>query len=319
MVSKRKLMCRRSWGRECYPPYVARRTSRDALYPVEWHLSCSTGLSNIFIIVQSQHIAGPAIITVVLQAACYETDPVSQPATCHLTPNEVSRVLSWDFGETGLRPEMTFRLMFYFSGSFWLSKINIRCWVTIFFYMIWISLGQETCHTFSWKDSFGACPPVCETIEEKTVYAPPEGLWSVSLSAGSTGSITFSSPRMVHEQVMQNSVFPNSAFGWWAELSSAPEAGRQVTWMAQELSRGKVSPCLEACYRMVSGFTGEEGSPICLGSAHACKVALPQICIHLTWMCGNDCRRAMWSQNSTLSAHAIVSSGSTCPCSLVLL
>lgn len=76
------------------------------------------GLSNIFIIGQSQHIASPAIITVVLQAASYETNPVSQPAMCHLTPNEVSHVLSWDFGEMGLTLEITFRVIFFFSGSF---------------------------------------------------------------------------------------------------------------------------------------------------------------------------------------------------------
>lgn len=65
----------------------------------------------MFVIGQSQHVAGPAIITIVLQAACCETDPGSQPARCHLAPNKVSHVLPWGFGETGLR---NFKVIFFF-------------------------------------------------------------------------------------------------------------------------------------------------------------------------------------------------------------
>lgn len=154
----------------------------------------------------------------------------------------------------------------YFQGYFlFLGLIltiwdqRVRDWMLGYYIcnMIWASLGQETCKV---------C--ICHgraqlgfSIEEKAVYAHLEGLWSVSLSTGSTGLITFSSPYMVCEPAMQNSVFPNSAFSWRAELSPAPEVGWQVTWMAQELSRGKVSPSLEARYHTVSGFTGEEGGP----------------------------------------------------------
>lgn len=65
----------------------------------------------MFVIGQSQHVAGPAIITIVLQAACCETDSGSQPARCHLAPNKVSLVLTWGFGETGLR---NFKVIFFF-------------------------------------------------------------------------------------------------------------------------------------------------------------------------------------------------------------
>lgn len=98
----------------------------------------------MFITGQSQHVAGPAIITVVLQAACCETDPGSQPAGCHLAPNKVSHVLPWDFQETGLRN--------YFQGDFLFLRLILAVWAQYqmlgyyVFNMIWIPLGQESCN-----------------------------------------------------------------------------------------------------------------------------------------------------------------------------
>lgn len=98
----------------------------------------------MFIIGQSQHVAGPAIITVVLQAACCETDPGTQPARCHLAPNKVFHVLPWDFWETGLRS--------YFQGDFLFLRLILAVWAQYqmlgkyVFNMIWIPLGQETCN-----------------------------------------------------------------------------------------------------------------------------------------------------------------------------
>lgn len=88
-------------------------------------------------------------------------------------------------------------------------------------------LGQEACNVCICRGraQLRLAHQFVKPSREKAVYAYPEGLSSISLSAGSTGLITFSSPRMVCEQVMQNSVFLNSAFSWWAELSPALGAG----------------------------------------------------------------------------------------------
>lgn len=71
----------------------------------------------MFVIGQSQHVAGPAIITIVLQAACCETDSESQPARCHLAPNKVSLAAMGFWGDWSEK----------FQGDFSLPQAHSGC------------------------------------------------------------------------------------------------------------------------------------------------------------------------------------------------
>lgn len=215
----------------------------------------------MLVIGQSQHVAGPAIITIVLQAACCETDPGSQPARCHLAPNKVSHVLPWGFGETGLRNFKVIFLFFRLILAVWAQYQMLGYYV---FNMIWIPLRLENCsvcichgraqlgfaHHFvkpSRKKQFmltqGALEPISEHGKHWLHYLllPMHGVWAGDAEQGVC----------------------ELCFQLWAELSPALETGWQVTGMTHELSRGKAVPCLRAWHHRASSSTGEGGSSLC--------------------------------------------------------
>lgn len=132
---------------------------------------------------------------------------------------------------------------------------------------------------FAMRGSDGACPLVPPVYEQGNLCT----------SRGTVEPIPWCRRCWPRYLLSTHSVWAGSAehcvsqlcsqlMGWTSPTSTARVVGGfdGTTRAAQ----GKISPCLEACYRMVSGLTGEKGSCICPGSAHACKITLAQICTH---------------------------------------
>lgn len=131
-------------------------------------------------------------------------------------------------------------------------------------------------------------------------------------SAGRSVLITFSSPcrrcRMLCFQTLL-----------WAHGLNFHQSWRQGgRWLRWHKSRAGEKSSL---YPAASSLTGEEGSPICSGSARACKIALAQICAHPIWhgCVGMAAEEPCDPKRALFFSHAIISSGNTCLCSLVLL
>lgn len=197
-----------------------------------------------------------------------------------------------------------------FQGYFLFLRLILTIWNQYrmlgycVFKIICMSLEQDTCNVCICRGraQLLLSHQFVKPSRKKQVLLIPEGFWHVFLSAGSPGLITFSSSRTVCEQALQNSLFLNFAFGGWAELSPAPEAGWQVTWVAQDRAGGKVRGKPAVTGWAVS-LGKKEHNPICPCSARACEIALTP----------------MWHGCGSFCSLAVISSGSTCPCSLMLL
>lgn len=203
----------------------------------------------------------------------------------------------------------------YFQSYFVFLRFALNVWNDYQVYycissMIYISLGQDLCNVAVEGLRWGL--PTSST----NLCGRQFMLWSESR----VQEVLSSSPSPLHAwRVSRRCRMLCFQTLLWAHGLNFHQSWRQGgRWLRWHKSRAGEKSSL---YPAASSLTGEEGSPICSGSARACKIALAQICAHPIWhgCVGMTAEEPCDPKRALFFSHAIISSGNTCLCSLVLL